>query len=299
MTKTQTANTKNKHEIIIQDTHRGLWYEDGAFVRVLAGGRYELPRKMWYRPAAWFTRLPKVEVKQVDMRERDLTIRGQEILTSDKVALRVSIVVRYGVTDPRAAVQSVEDYEARIYTDVQLAARRSLSSMTLEDILTNRNKLNEDILSEVTESAAGYGVEIKRADVKDLIFPGNLQTIMNRVLTAERMAEAQLIEARANAEVKRIEATTRAETRQQEVQADEEARRLRAETDAEVERIQTEAEIRDLQARATAANAYNEHPVLMRMMELETLRDLSQVATARLYIDFDKHSANGHTDDDA
>ena len=80
----------------------------------------------------------------------------------------------------------MENYEERLYSDVQLAARRSLASMSLEEILTNRNRLSEDILAEVKEAAAGYGVAIRRADVKDLIFPGNLQEIMNRVLAAKR-----------------------------------------------------------------------------------------------------------------
>jgi regulator of protease activity HflC (stomatin/prohibitin superfamily) len=66
-------------------------------------------------------------------------------------------------------------------------ARRSRASMTLEEILTNRNRLSEDILRDVKEAAAGYGVTVLRADVKDLVFPGNLQEIMNRVLAAERM----------------------------------------------------------------------------------------------------------------
>src|SRR5438874_3952316 len=128
------------------------------------------------------------------MRNRDLTIKGQEILTADKVAIRVSILVQFAVLDPRAAVHTVENYEDRLYSDVQLAARRSLASMSLEEILTNRNQLSEDILRDVTEAATNYGVSILRADVKDLVFPGNLQEIMNRVLAAERMSEAQLVE---------------------------------------------------------------------------------------------------------
>jgi hypothetical protein len=86
--------------------------------------------------------------------------------------------------------------------------------MTLEQILTSRNQLSEDILSDVTYAAAGYGVKVLRADVKDLIFPGNLQEIMNRVLTAERLSQAQLVEARTKAERQAIEAKSRAEVEQ-------------------------------------------------------------------------------------
>src|SRR6478736_2278877 len=194
--------------IIIKDTHRGLWYEDGVLKRVLGAGRYELPQP----PLLPFApRRPQVEVVIVDMRARDLTIKGQEILTADKVAIRVSILVQFAVVDPKAAVQAVANYEDRLYSDVQLAARRSLASMTLEDILTNRTRLSEDILRDVKETATGYGVAIARADVKDLTFPGNLQEIMNKVLAAERTSQAQLVEARTRAEVQRIATTAEAE----------------------------------------------------------------------------------------
>lgn len=274
------SSSSRRKELIIKDTHRGLWYEDGVLKKVLEAGRYEYPRK------PLFGREPKIETVLVDMRERDLTIKGQEILTSDKVAIRVSIVVRFRVVSPEAAVHAVQDYESRIYTDIQLAARRSLASMKLEDILTNRNQLSEDILSDIQESAASFGVEIGRADVKDLIFPGNLQQIMNRVLTAERMAEAQLIEARAKAEVERIDAETRADNLRLQVETQAEATRLTAEAQAEAERIGTEAEIRDLREREQAAAAYNDHPALLRLIELETLSDLSRTANARIYINF-------------
>src|SRR6185295_3904414 len=155
----------------------------------------------------------------VDMRERDLTIKGQEILTSDKVALRVSIVVQFRVVDPKLALHEVEKYEERLYSDVQLAARRSLASMTLEEILTNRNRLSEDIMRDVKEIASRYGVAILRADVKDLVFPGNLQEIMNKVLAAERMSEAQLIEARTKAQTQQIDAQAKAEMRKLEAEA--------------------------------------------------------------------------------
>ncbi len=276
----QFQRSSGRKELIIKDTHRGLWYEDGVLKKVLEAGRYEYPRKPLFR------REPKIETVLVDMRERDLTIKGQEILTSDKVAIRVSIVVRFRVVSPEAAVHAVQDYESRIYTDIQLAARRSLASMKLEEILTNRNQLSEDILSDIQESAASFGVEIGRADVKDLIFPGNLQQIMNRVLTAERMAEAQLIEARAKAEVERIDAGTRADNLRLQVETQAEATRLTAEAEAEAERIRTEAEIRDLREREQAAEAYSDHPALLRLIELETLSDLSRTASARLYINF-------------
>lgn len=285
----RSSSKKASQELIIKDTHRGLWYEDGRLTRILDGGRYEYPKPRLFR------RTPQVEVVLVDLRERDMTIKGQEILTADKVAIRVSIVVRYRVIDPKAAVHAVDDYEARIYTDVQLAARRSLASMSLEEILTNRNRLSDDILAEVKESAAGYGVEIGRADVKDLIFPGNLENVMNQVLQAERMAEAQIISARAKAEVDLINAQTLADAQRMKAQATAEETRMVAEALAAAEEIKTEADVRSLREREQAASAYADHPALLRLAELETLQGLARTANARLYINFD--SKNGKFDE--
>jgi regulator of protease activity HflC (stomatin/prohibitin superfamily) len=274
-------------EIIIKDTHRALYYEDGVLKKVLTAGRYKFPGE---RAIPFLPRRPRIEVVLVDVRERELTIKGQEILTADKVAIRVSIMTQFRVTQPEAAVHRVASYEDRLYSDVQLAARRSLASMTLEEILTNRNRLSEDILHDVTESAAGYGVAIIRADVKDLIFPGNLQEIMNRVLAAERMSQAQLVEARTKAETHRIDAAARAESQRIQAETDAATRRLEAEVESESTRRRAEAEIQALAQRAKAAAEFGGHPAFLRLQELETLRALAANANARLYVGFGKDS---------
>jgi regulator of protease activity HflC (stomatin/prohibitin superfamily) len=283
-----------KREIIIKDTHRGLLYEDGVLKRILEAGRYEIPQEKF----SWSGRRkgPLVELVLIDVRERDLTIKGQEILTKDKVAIRVSIIVQFRVIDPRAALHEVEKYEDRIYSDVQLAARRSLASQTLEEILTHRNRLSEDILRDLKEVAARYGVAVLRADVKDLIFPGNLQEIMNRVLAAERNSEAQLVEARTKAEVQQIEAAARAESRRLEAEAAALTQRTSAENEAQMQQVRAEAEVKALRAREAAASAYARHPALLRQLELETLRELARSANARIYVDFNgkgKKDADG------
>jgi regulator of protease activity HflC (stomatin/prohibitin superfamily) len=273
-------------EIIIKETHRGLYYEDGVLVRILGAGRHKLPRH-W---DLGLYRSPRVEVTLVDVRERELTIKGQEILTADKVAIRVSIIVQFRVADPKAAVHEVESFEERLYGDVQLAARRSLATMKLEEILTDRNRLSADILGDVHKVAAKYGVTIGRAEVKDLIFPGNLQEIMNKVLAAERTSQAQLVEARTRAEVERIAAEAKAEARQVESEASALASERAARAAAEASKINVEAEVEAIRSRELVAGAYSRHPALLRLAELEVLASLAQTASARIYIGFDKHA---------
>jgi regulator of protease activity HflC (stomatin/prohibitin superfamily) len=279
-------------EFIIKDTHRGLWSEDGKLIKVLEAGKYKIPRRIWLLKG------PTIDVELVDMRERDLTIKGQEILTADKVAIRVSILVQFCVTDPQAALHRVSNYEERLYSDVQLAARRSLASMPLDEILTNRNRLSEDILQDVTEAAAGYGVAIRRADVKDLIFPGNLQEIMNRVLAAERNSEALLVEARTRAEVDRLEAATRADSLQRNAEAEAEARRVRERAEADAAAVHAEVEAKIYAARKPAAELLATHPVLLRLEELKALRDLAHNGNARIYLGFGKNGFDASKDRD-
>jgi len=271
--------------IVIKDTHRGLWYEDGVLTRVLEAGRYVVPAAI----NLGFWRRKEVTVQLVDIRERELTIKGQEILTSDKVAIRVSIIVQFKVIDPKAAIHVVEKYDERLYSDVQLAARRSLASMSLEEILTNRNRLSEDILHDVKEAAISYGVAILRADVKDLIFPGNLQEIMNKVLAAERMSQAQLVEARTKADTQIIEARAKSETQKLQAQAQAEAQKLMAQAESEVTKIKTESEIATLRQQEQAAQAYTTHPALLRLRELDTMSDLGRNANAHIYLGLQKH----------
>lgn len=271
-------------ETIVPQTHRGLWYEDGRFIRVLEPGRHQLPRRVPWR------RRPRIHIEQVDMRELDFTIKGQEILTADKVSIRVSILVRFRVTDPVKAMHEVAGYQDRLYSDVQLAARRSLVSMTLEQILSNRNELSDDILADTRQPADAYGVAILRADVKDLIFPGNLQEVMNRVLSAERMSQAELVEARTRAECERLAAAARHEAQQRQAQLEAESRRLAAQVEAQGQRLKAETELAAMKAREEIAATIQANPILLRLHELETLRELATVAQARIYIGFDKHT---------
>jgi regulator of protease activity HflC (stomatin/prohibitin superfamily) len=269
-----------KRELVVRETHRAALFRNGALVDILEPGRYRLVPAWRVR---WL-RAPIEEFQLLDVRERELTIKGQEILTADKVAIRVSIITNFRVVDPRAAVTRVDNYEARIYSDVQLAARRSLASMTLEEILTNRNQLSDDILQDVADVAADYGVSISRAHVKDLVFPGDLQAIMNRVLAAERLSEAERVNAHTKAETARIEAEAKAVVLAEGARAQAEANRVAAEAEAEGIRIKAAAERDAARERVDLAEAYAANPTLLRLQELDTITALGKNANARLYV---------------
>ena len=137
---------------------------------------------------------------------------------------------------------------------------------------------------------ANDAVAILRADVKDLVFPGNLQEIMNKVLAAERLSQAQLVEARTRAQTQQIEAEASAATRKMEAETLANAARLQAQVDAEARKLRADAELHSLKDSAEAAAALASSPALLRLRELDALKELGRSANARIYIGFDKHA---------
>ena len=107
--------------------------------------------------------------------------------------------------------------------------------------------------------------------------------------------QTHLVEARTKSEVQRIEAQANAEAQRLDAEARAAADRLVAQSESETQRVKTEADVATLRQRELAAKAYTTHPALLRLQELETLRELARTANARIYIGFDKHFP-GHTD---
>lgn len=271
------------NETVVPESYVGLLYEDGAYRRTLTPGKHKLKTR-------FFDEVER-RVLLVDMRERSLTIKGQEILTSDKVAIRVSLLVYFRINDPVAASHNVSSYEERIYEDVQLSARRFLASRTLDQILTDRNGISDAVKQDVSDSATGYGVEVIRGDVKDLVFPGNLREIMNMVIETERRAEARIIEAQNEAEANRIREESKNQTQIARIQADKEMAVANAE--AKLEQFRAE-----LENRKEEAKALKENPELLKILQLETLQSLA-VSGARISIGLDGANLRSATDFDS
>ncbi len=248
---------------IIKDGRVGLLYENGVLVRVLTPGRYKF--------GALFA--PHREITLVDLRERSTTIKNQEILTADKVAVRISLLVYFKVVDPKAAIQNVENFEDRMYEDVQLAARHYLATRTLDQIFRDRNEISNAIREDLKASAQSYGVEVRRADVKDIVFPGNLREIMNKVIETERLTEAQLIQAKRNADITKVTAENASQVA-----------RMQAETASQIAQVALETDEKAAKLAAT-------NPHILKLKELEVLREIGQKGGNHFYVGVDRLTA--------
>ncbi len=149
-----------------------------------------------------------VKFKTVDLREQVLDVAGQEIMTRDKVTLRVNLVVTFTVADPVAAVTAVEDYKTAVYRDAQLALRAAVGTRTLDDLLADKEAIGGQLKNELIGRAAEFGIRIKSVGLKDIVLPGEMKTILNQVIEAEKAAQANLIKRREETAAARSQANT-------------------------------------------------------------------------------------------
>ena len=125
--------------------------------------------------------------------ERQLEISGQEILTADKVGVRLNVICTYRITDPRRLVMLVENVGTQLYTHAQLILREYVGRFRLDEILEQKEEISQYVLEEMKKKQEDYCVEIVSAGIKDIILPGEIREIMNTVLLEEKRAQANVI----------------------------------------------------------------------------------------------------------
>jgi regulator of protease activity HflC (stomatin/prohibitin superfamily) len=123
-------------------------------------------------------------------------VSGQEILTKDRVEVRLSLVAQYVVQDPILAVNSVENYSENLYQDLQLELRNSVVAREIDELLEARAELSAELLEKVAPVALEYGVVLKRVGVRDIILPRNVRNVFMQEVEADRAGRAELVRAR-------------------------------------------------------------------------------------------------------
>jgi regulator of protease activity HflC (stomatin/prohibitin superfamily) len=171
--------------IEVPDTAVGMLIVDGEFTRVLEPGLH----------AFWkFQRALKSEF--VDRRVQAMEVQGQEILTRDKVSLRVNLTALWQVLDAVKARSAVSRIDDTVYKELQFALRASVGARTLDELLGDKGALDREIGATVAPRLEGIGLAVQSVGVKDVILPGEMKAILNQVVEAEKRAQANLIQRR-------------------------------------------------------------------------------------------------------
>ncbi len=166
----------------VQPYEKGLLYIDNKLTKALDGGVYFF----WKNGMS-------VKVDCVDTRLIQLNIQGQEILTQDKVSLRINFICNYKLADIVKAVTEIDDYEEQIRVTCQLALRDYVGKYKLDEILENKEGISKFVYDRLKEKENELYIRVQDAGVKDIILPGEIRNIMNTVLIAEKQAQANVI----------------------------------------------------------------------------------------------------------
>ena len=177
--------------------HGGVWFKDGAYVETLPPGRY-----------AFWRDLADVKVVPVDLREVILDVAGQEIMTSDKVTLRLNALVTYRVADAKVALTAVDDAKQALYRETQLALRALVGARELDGFLADKDGVVTEATEAVRRRVAQIGLEVVTVGIRDVILPGEMKDLLNKVTEAKKAAEANLIARREETAAMRSQANT-------------------------------------------------------------------------------------------
>ena len=166
----------------VTEYQKGLLFVNRQFVRILEPGVYYF----------WNNGVP-VQVRTVDTRLLQLDVNGQEMLTKDKVTIRVNLVCHYRIREYKKILLEVDDYEEQLHLAAQMALREYVGRYGLDEILENKDRMSAYLLEILKGKEEALYLTVTDAGVKDIILPGEIREIMNTVLVAEKRAQANVI----------------------------------------------------------------------------------------------------------
>ncbi|MEO3741002.1 slipin family protein [Kosakonia sp. WA-90] len=137
-----------------------------------------------------------VEADVVDLRLQELEVSGQEILTKDKVTLRLNLAANWRYTDVLSAFAQLSKPLEHLYRELQFALREAVGTRTLDELLEDKQIIDEAVSAQVAGRMAAFGIEVASLGVKDIILPGEMKTILSRLVEAEKSAQANVIRRR-------------------------------------------------------------------------------------------------------
>ena len=170
--------------VTVHDYERGLRYRNGRFTGLVDPGSHVVIK-------------PVSTIRVLDARPTFMVVEGQEVLTSDGVAVKVSLAARYVVGDPVAAITSDQDFRRAVHLELQLGLRDTLAAGTLDEVLAARSKIGPAVLERCASSLAKLGIELLGVEVRDLMVPGELKRLFAGVVAARKEGEASLERVRA------------------------------------------------------------------------------------------------------
>jgi len=170
-------------QMTVFEYERGLRYRNGRLAGVLGPGRF------WYSKRTG-------RITKIDVRPIILPIPGQELLTSDAIAVKVSLLATYEVADVALATNKAQNYVQSIYSAVQVAVREEVAALTIEQLIAARSELGKKLLERSTQPLSEFGVTLRSVELRDVMLPGDIKRAFAQELAARKEGAATLEKAR-------------------------------------------------------------------------------------------------------
>lgn len=171
------------NSITIYEYERGIKFYQGKFKEIVEPGKY-----------TYFTTSTRIDV--YDMRPAILQINGQELLSADHVNVKISMAIKYQIIDPKVIVSEYQDFQENLYMNVQLKLREVISTLEIDQLLANRQHINDRVKDLLLEDQSLNGLSIQAVDVKDIMLSAELKKVYSEVVRAKKEALAALEKAR-------------------------------------------------------------------------------------------------------
>jgi regulator of protease activity HflC (stomatin/prohibitin superfamily) len=182
---------------IVERDRVGVLFLDGRYIATLPPGLY-----------AFWKGVAEAKLVEVDLRETMADVSGQDIMTADKVTLRLNAVVTYRIVDARKAESATDDARQSLYREAQLALRAVVGARELDEFLADKDAVARESEQLLRQRAGELGMVIVSIGVRDVILPGDMKELMNKVTEAKKAAEANLISRREETAAMRSQANT-------------------------------------------------------------------------------------------
>jgi regulator of protease activity HflC (stomatin/prohibitin superfamily) len=169
----------------IESRHVGLLWIDGELVETLKPGLH-----------GFWRRNRSVKVELVDCRLQTIDVAGQEILSRDRVSLRINLSATYRVIDAVKARLELNNFQDYLYRQLQYVLREAVGTRTLDELLRDKTAVNAGVYNGLKSQLADYGIAVENVGVKDIILPGDMKDILNQVVATEKAAQANVIRRR-------------------------------------------------------------------------------------------------------
>ena len=153
---------------------------------------------MWSRvlEPGWRLVLPIFQFfKKVDIRTKAVDVPEQEAITKDNVSVKINAVVYYRVNDPGKAICEVEDFYYAVSQLAQTTMRNIVGSVTLDELLSEREKISTDICSVIDKATDAWGIKVENVELKDVSLPEEMKRVIAKVAEAEREKTAVITKA--------------------------------------------------------------------------------------------------------